>query len=380
MFDVGAHLDELRSWPTDRLVAHHEQLVRAVRRLQLEDLDVLRVLDERGQVDVSVGRDGESARTVREKVETARALESLPAVAAAAYEGVLSGEQLNEVVKVADETSDAEWAARARNMTPADLARTARQRSKPTAEEAVARHGQRRHWMQWNREHTMLRYGGELPDLMGATFEATVNELVEAMRPAAGQPWETRERRGADALIQMCDAVAAAEQVETPQFARQPLLCVDVPPEGPAEVAGVPLPDAMVERLRAGARIEPVLLDESGAPVAVGKIASSVSSKVRRAVLLRDGHCRCGVGGCDLRYGLHVHHLRPRSWGGSDEIANLAMVASRHHPLLIPHGPYALVGNPNHPDGLRMKHVDDLAPEEAAQVGLPPPRARPGAA
>ena len=97
----------------------------------------------------------------------------------------------------------------------------------------------------------------------------------------------------------------------------------------------------------------------------------------RTAVLLRDGHCRCG--NCDLRYGLHVHHLRPRSWGGGDELSNLAMVASVHHPLLIPHGPYALVGNPNQPDGLRMKHLDDLTIEEAAQVGLPR-RARPSAA
>jgi hypothetical protein len=176
----------------------------------------------------------------------------------------------------------------------------------------------------------------------------------------------------------MCDAVEVAEKVETPQLAPRPLFCVDVPEDGPAEVAGIPLPDAMVERLRAGARLEPVLVDGEGAPVAVGRAASALSAKVARAVLLRDGHCRCGE--CDLRYGLHVHHLRPRSWGGTDEVSNLAMVASRHHPLLIPHGPYALVGNPNRPDGLRMKHLDDLTPEEATQVGLPPPRKRRGAA
>ena len=50
MFDVGNHLDELRSWTTDRLFAHHEHLMREQRRLQLVDLDVLRVLDERGQI------------------------------------------------------------------------------------------------------------------------------------------------------------------------------------------------------------------------------------------------------------------------------------------------------------------------------------------
>ncbi len=378
MFDVGCHLDGLRSWSTERLVAEHERLVREVRRLQLEDLDVLRVLDERGQIDVSVGLDGESARTVREKVETARALESLPACAAVAHAGDLSGEQLAEVVKVAEPETDAEWAQRAQRMTPADLARKARRQRKPSTEESVARHRARHFWMRWNREHTMLQVHGELPDVSGAKFEATVDKLVEAMRPAKGQPWEQRERRAADALVQMCDAIDVAEKVETPHLAPQPLFCVDVPLEGPVEIAGVPLADSMVERLRAGAKVEPVLVDEAGAPLAVGTITSSLSVKIRRAVLLRDGHCRCG--NCDLRYGLQVHHLRPRSWGGSDDISNLAMVASVHHPLLIPHGPYALVGNPNQPDGLKLKHLDQLSPDEAEQVGLPRPRTKPGAA
>src|SRR5207248_924845 len=110
-------------------------------------------------------------------------------------------------------------------------------------------------------------------------------------------------------------------------------------------------------------------------PAAVGRRGRTLSPKTARAVLLRDGHCRCGS--CDLRFRLQVHHLRPRSWGGSDEISNLAAVASVHHPVLIPTGPYALVGNPNLPDGLRMVHIDELTRDEAKQVGLPPRRAGP---
>jgi hypothetical protein len=97
-----------------------------------------------------------------------------------------------------------------------------------------------------------------------------------------------------------------------------------------------------------------------------------------RAVLRRDGHCRCGQ--CDLRYGLHVHHLRPRTWRGTDDVSNLATVASVHQPLLIPHGLYALVGNPNQPDGLRLEHIDTLTAEETVQVGMPRRRGRRGAA
>ena len=352
--------------------------VESGQRLQSEEYAIVRVLDERGRIDTSVGLDGESARTVREKVETARALETLPAVAAAAHAGNLSAEQLGAVVRLADEESDAEWAARAPNVTPADLARMAREKVKPSVEEGRARHAARYLRMWWDKDRGMLQVRGELPDVMGAKFEATVKKLTERMCPPKGQPWERWERRAADALDVMCEAVDAAERIEPPMAAAKPLFVVEASKDGPATVAGIPLPDAMVEQLRASASIEPFLVDDAGFPVAVGKRGSSLSPKTVRAVLLRDGHCRCG--NCDLCYGLHVHHLRPKSWGGTDELSNLATIASVHHPMLIPNGPYALVGNPNLPDGLRMVHINDLTPEEAKQVGLPPARAGPNAA
>jgi hypothetical protein len=378
MFDVADHLDGLRCWPTERLVARRGELVRVQREARVEELAVVRVLDERGRIDPTVGRAGESARTVRETLETARALESLPAVAAAAHAGNLSSEQLGSVVRLADEESDAEWARRAPNVAPVDLARLARSRSKPTVEDGRARHAAR--YLRTWRDHDggMLHGRFALPDVLGAKFEATVQNLTEQMRPAKGQPWESWERRAADALGLMCDALDVAERIETPMAAAKPLLVVEVPEQGPAMVAGIPLPDAMVEQLRATASVEPLLVDETGVPVAVGKRGSGLSPKIIRAVLLRDGHCRCG--NCDLRYGLHAHHIRPKSWGGTDDISNLAAVASVHHPMLIPNGPYALVGNPNQPDGLRLVHIDDLTPDEAQQVGLPRRRAGPNAA
>jgi hypothetical protein len=124
MFDTL--VDEMRTHSTEWLEARRREVVVEVRRLESEELAIVRVLDERGRIDVSVGLDGESARTVREKVETARALESLPKIGAAAHAGALSSEQLGAVVRLADEVSDAEWAARAPMVTPADLARLAR--------------------------------------------------------------------------------------------------------------------------------------------------------------------------------------------------------------------------------------------------------------
>ena len=224
----------------------------------------------------------------------------------------------------------------------------------------------------------MLSVRGELPDLDGARFEATVNQLIDRMRPAKGQPWDTREHRGADALMQLCDLDGT---LDPPAMAPKPLLVVQVPLSGPAEVAGVPLPDAMVEKLRANASIEPVLVDEAGVPVAIGARSSGLSPKLARAIWLRDQHCRCD--NCERRHGLQIHHLRPRSWGGTDEPSNLALACIGgidHHTMLVPHGPWALVGNPNLPDGLRLVHIDECTDDERKQLGLPPlPRAGRGA-
>jgi hypothetical protein len=57
-------------------------------------------------------------------------------------------------------------------------------------------------------------------------------------------------------------------------------------------------------------------------------------------------------------------------------VSNLAALFTPHHRMYIPHGPYALVGNPNVPGGLRTVVYADLTPEEARGDGLPPPPTR----
>jgi hypothetical protein len=355
MFDVL--VDEMRTHSTGWLRCERERLVAEQRTLRTREMAVLRVLDERGLVDCSMGLQGDSAQVTRAKVETARRLEALPEIAAVAYDGQLSDEQLRAVVQVADEGSDAEWARRAPNVEPAELARMARNARKPSTEDSRARHEARSLRMWWTPDHGMLNVHGQLPDVMGAEFEAAINALTERMKPSKGQAWDSFEHRAADALLALCEP---SDGGDDPTLAPLAVLQVSVPAEGPAEIAGVPIADALVEQLRANASIEPVLVDHGGAPLTVGPRTPALSPKLRRAALLRDGTCR--VPGCVRRRGLHVHHLQPSTWGGRDEIANLACVCAAHHPMLIPHGARALVGNPNLPDGLRLVDAADLPP------------------
>ena len=56
----------------------------------------------------------------------------------------------------------------------------------------------------------------------------------------------------------------------------------------------------------------------------------SIRPARRRAVLRRDGGC-CRVNGCRNATFVDVHHLRPRSEGGSDDVENLVTLCVAHH-------------------------------------------------
>jgi hypothetical protein len=369
MFDYSARLDELRCHTTEWLRARREELVVEQRRLRVEELAVVAVLDERGSVDDAMAAaDGVSVRTLRDSVETARALEDLPCLAAAAHGGAVSPEQLVPAARLADENTDAEWATRAVHTAASDLHRLVRTKRTPTEEEGRERRRRRGVAKWWDQDCAMLRLGGAgLPDLDGALVDAVLDHMVDRMRPAKGQQWESRAARTADALVELCRNYADVHAVEHPT----PLLVVQVPMEGPAEVCGIPLPDGVVEKLRTSAKVKPVLVDELGIEVVRGRAAPTLPPRVRESVLRRDGHCR--MGDCDRRHGLQVHHLWPKSWGGGDDQSNLAGVCvgggTDHHADLAPHGPWLLLGNPNRVDGLRLVHRSQLA-EIARLAGL----------
>lgn len=359
--DYTDMLDEFRCCDTDRIAAARAEAVREQRRWRLRELAATRVLDERGRVDDSLaGVDGVSTQQVRETLATARALADLPHVAAAAADGRLSDAQLTQVVRVCEATDPADeaaWAAAALAWSPRDLAQKAREARTPTLEDATTRRAARELRWWWNRHTGMLDGRFSLPDVDGAVVENVLTELAERMRPAKGRAWDSREHRAADALVEVCRSWTDRDH-DAPTSRTRAHLVVQVPLSGPATVAGVPLPDAMVERLRAGARVEPVLVDGAGEAVAVGRCDIALSEKTRRVIRQRDGHCRWP--GCDRRMGLEVHHLWPRSWGGTDDLWNLATVCTVHHDRLAPQGTVLLLGNPHDPAGLTLVARDDL--------------------
>jgi hypothetical protein len=56
MFAIADRLDELRCWPTDRLVSRRDELIGVQRRARVEELAIVRILDERGRMDPTLER------------------------------------------------------------------------------------------------------------------------------------------------------------------------------------------------------------------------------------------------------------------------------------------------------------------------------------
>jgi hypothetical protein len=299
--------------------------------------------------------DGLSVQAVRVKVATARAIGDLPEIAAAAHAGRLSPEQLAPAALMADGATDAEMARHAAATSPVDLTREARAAKAPTSAEFAARRARRSLRWWWDRDHTVLSLRGDLPDLQGVVVEQVLEHMIERLRPAKGERWDTREHRGADALVELCTSYADVHVPEMPQ----PLFVVHVTPGQPLTIAGIPLPDSLVENLLANGRVEAVVTDVHGTPISLGRARPVLPKRIRTAVLRRDGHCR--YPGCDRRVALQVHHLLPVSWGGTDTLFNLATVCVGHHQQLAPHGDWLLTGNPNRTDGLQLIRVDQLA-------------------
>jgi hypothetical protein len=356
-FDFGELLNETRCHSNDslRLVVREERVVRE--RARLREMAATRVLDERGALeavpDVSV-----SARTAKSTLEVARALESMPQIAAAVWEGDVSWDQVQPMVELATPDTDAEWAGRGGHMSPGDLHRLARQGQRPTAADAEARHAARsvRSWQ--HPEQGMSAGKWWLPDVDGVLLDKVLEHMAERMRPEKGQPWDTLAHRKADALMEL--ARSYADQEPTGRFRYEVVNIIDPNARhfGPS-VDGIPIAEETLAALMPQAKVRDCVVDEAGVARTVRGPRPALPKDVERHVRRRDTTCR--VPGCNATRGLHIHHLSPRfRHGDTFDPHDLAGVCPHHHHLLDPHGPHRLVGDAEEPDGLRLAHRDDM--------------------
>jgi len=81
-------------------------------------------------------------------------------------------------------------------------------------------------------------------------------------------------------------------------------------------------------------------------PLDVG-VSADIPAAIRRAVILRDQHCRF-PGGCDQpAAGCEVHHLRHRKDGGPTSVKDCALFCFFHHQVVIHQWGWTVILNPD---------------------------------
>ena len=155
--------------------------------------------------------------------------------------------------------------------------------------------------------------------------------------PKEARQW-TREQRRADALVAIAQGWLDGG-VSDGNRTSGPIITVMVEASAAGRTqgeAGVTItggprvgPDTL-DRIMCEGSVEIMVDAGSGRPLAVGPLTRVVPPKVRRFALNRDGGCT--VDGCSGRYRLEVHHIVPRSEGGSShDPDNLTTLCWWHH-------------------------------------------------
>ena len=105
----------------------------------------------------------------------------------------------------------------------------------------------------------------------------------------------------------------------------------------------------------------------------IGTASDSIPTHLRRAVTIRDRHCR--FPGCDQPpAACQPHHLIPRADGGPHSLTNLLLLCTFHHLIAVHRSGWTLTLNPDvtvtvrSPDGTHIFHSHS-PPDSAARQG-----------
>ena len=305
---------------------------------------------------------GISRAAAREKVRTARALESLPRIAAAFGEGKLSYSKVRAVTRVATPATEDTLLHIALNGTAAHVERTVRGfrrvRRYLERDEAEALHERR--YLNCRREsdgsvRVDARLAPEVGEMLIKALEAAEAELDErdgeadnagasalegvsaetpSARPKAPRPGVGHRR--ADALAHIVERFVSGKCSSSTASAHEVVVHIphdalrDVPESaGACFEHGGPVAVETARRLSCDGALVEVVEGARGEPLAVGRRTRAIPPAIRRALRVRDGGCR--FPGCDRSRYVHAHHIRHWADGGETHLDNLVTLCSQHH-------------------------------------------------
>lgn len=223
-----------------------------------------------------------------------------------------------------------------------------------------------------------VRIDGTLDPVMGARFIAALESARRAVAPPEapeGKPSPRDHRpvsqRNVEALGRILAAAGAASgDLALPLVSgERPTINVTVPidalldensPEvGWLERFGIPttvISGNAARRIACDSSLRPLVVDRQGRLVAMLPKARAIHPALRRAVFMRDQHCR--FPGCRQRID-EVHHIVYHSRGGPTVLSNLVGLCWFHHHLVHDSG-WCIEGDPGGELTFRSHHRREL--------------------
>jgi hypothetical protein len=201
----------------------------------------------------------------------------------------------------------------------------------------------------------MVRVDGDLDPETGETLLTALSAVLDAeSRSRTDDDVRTPAQRRADALGEICQQWL--DRSDRPSVAgERPHVTVTVSTDALRGVAGPtneldhvgPIDPETARRLSCDASIMRVVLSGGSQPLDVGRRTSVVPAAMRRAVIVRDRHCR--FPGCDRPHTwCDAHHVLHWADGGPTALGNLLLLCRRHH-RLVHQGGFGLEIEDGHP-------------------------------
>jgi hypothetical protein len=293
-----------------------------------------------------------SPKAAHRLVRNGRALEHLPAVAAAFAGGRVTAEQVAVIAPVTKPEHVTAAAEQGVDLAEIDalLAQTAETRTYAQLGQVVHHYLERldpdgpepdpteERELVWARRPDGGMDGRfHFDAVAGDKVQAAVESLLQAGRCAGDS--RTRGQQQADALVQLCDnALASGElpitrTVKPHVFARIDLddLVDSSTGAGVAHTQyGTVISAARARWLACDGGISRIVFGPDGAILDLGRTQRVANPYLRRAVELRDGGCV--FAGCDApAWWCDVHHLVHWAFGGETSQENSALLCERHH-------------------------------------------------
>jgi hypothetical protein len=308
---------------------------------------------------------GYKARTTQEKLRVAEAVESLPELARALEAGELGWCAVRELTRVAVAETESAWLAAARGKTIRQLEELVASKSPGDTPDGPGKPLPRSRVLRFEvAPETFALFRDAMQQLRrsaGGRLDDDAVLLAMARYVLTGP--EDEGRASYQVSLTVCDACRQGEQLGGGQLvpigaeviamaecdgqhigqlqpraanengAIDPVLAAPAndahmgAPDRPSDSSG----DAAAESPAESTTESPILGTPSPARVVpIVRAKQTIPPAVRRAVLARDQR-RCRVPGCSHAVYLDIHHIVPRSEGGSNDPENTITICGAHH-------------------------------------------------